>query len=132
MEGRIYVIGGRIGGSYARNLAVNEVYDPAMDRWRTRAPMPTPRSGIAAAVLDGEILVFGGEATTGTFDQVEGYDERNGRWFKDVRLPLNPELTAIIGNKCSGKSALAFHLVQNTLVGRRKAPVPVLVDEDWG
>ncbi len=39
-------------------------------------------------------------------NQVEGYDERNGEWFKGVVLPLNPELTAIIGNKGSGKSAL--------------------------
>ena len=39
-------------------------------------------------------------------DQAQDYDERNGRWFKDVVLPLNPELTAIIGNKGSGKSAL--------------------------
>lgn len=38
--------------------------------------------------------------------QIEGYDERNGQWFKNVELPLNPELTAIIGNKGSGKSAL--------------------------
>jgi len=39
-------------------------------------------------------------------DQVNGYDERNGRWFKNVSIPLNPELTAIIGNKGSGKSAI--------------------------
>ncbi|TJW36915.1 MAG: hypothetical protein E5X59_33415, partial [Mesorhizobium sp.] len=39
-------------------------------------------------------------------DQVAGYDERNGRWFKKVEIQLNPELTAIIGNKGSGKSAL--------------------------
>ncbi|MEX1196341.1 MAG: AAA family ATPase [Pseudohongiellaceae bacterium] len=39
-------------------------------------------------------------------NQIEGYDESNGRWFKDVDLPLNPELTAIIGNKGSGKSAV--------------------------
>lgn len=38
--------------------------------------------------------------------QINGYDERNGEWFKNVDLPLNPELTAIIGNKGSGKSAL--------------------------
>ncbi|WP_325230697.1 TrlF family AAA-like ATPase [Sphingobium sp.] len=38
--------------------------------------------------------------------QIDGYDERNGQWFKNVELPLNPELTAIIGNKGSGKSAL--------------------------
>ncbi len=39
-------------------------------------------------------------------DQVDGYGEANGRWFKGVELPLNPELTAIIGNKGSGKSAI--------------------------
>ena len=37
--------------------------------------------------------------------QVE-YDESNGRWFKNVNIPLNPELIVIIGNKGSGKSAL--------------------------
>jgi hypothetical protein len=41
-----------------------------------------------------------------TLDQIASYDERNGRWFKNVTLPLNPELTAIIGNKGSCKSAL--------------------------
>lgn len=40
-------------------------------------------------------------------NQVDGYDEKNGQWFKNVTIPLNPELTAIIGNKGSGKSALA-------------------------
>lgn len=40
--------------------------------------------------------------------QVEGYNERqNGVWFKDVSIPLNSELVAIIGNKGSGKSAIA-------------------------
>lgn len=39
-------------------------------------------------------------------DQVAGYDEHYGRWFRRVDIPLNPELTAIIGNKGSGKSAL--------------------------
>ena len=39
-------------------------------------------------------------------DQVPNYDETNGQWFKNVVVPLNPELTAIIGNKGSGKSAL--------------------------
>ncbi len=40
-------------------------------------------------------------------DHVEGYTGSNGAWFKDVVIPFNPELTAIIGNKGSGKSAVA-------------------------
>lgn len=38
--------------------------------------------------------------------QISSYGGQNGEWFKAVELPLNPELTAIIGNKGSGKSAL--------------------------
>ncbi|KAA6490836.1 hypothetical protein DXT98_01360 [Agrobacterium sp. ICMP 7243] len=38
--------------------------------------------------------------------QVAGYDGANGHWFRKIDIPLNPELTAIIGNKGSGKSAL--------------------------
>lgn len=38
--------------------------------------------------------------------QIDGYDEQNGEWFKAVELPLSPELTTVIGNKGSGKSAI--------------------------
>lgn len=40
-------------------------------------------------------------------DQIPNYNEEKGIWFKDINIPLNPELTAIIGNKGSGKSAIA-------------------------
>lgn len=36
-----------------------------------------------------------------------GYDDIHGKWFKDVSIPLNKELVAIIGHKGSGKSAVA-------------------------
>jgi len=41
-----------------------------------------------------------------TIAQVDSYDGRHGVWFKDISIPLNSELVAIIGNKGSGKSAL--------------------------
>lgn len=37
----------------------------------------------------------------------EGYDNRYGKWFENINIPFNSELVAIIGNKGSGKSALA-------------------------
>lgn len=40
-------------------------------------------------------------------NQVQGYDETQGVWFKQISIPLNSELVAIIGNKGSGKSAIA-------------------------
>jgi ABC-type lipoprotein export system ATPase subunit len=39
--------------------------------------------------------------------QTGDYDDRHGVWFKDISIPLNSELVAIIGNKGSGKSAIA-------------------------
>ncbi|MEM2919027.1 MAG: hypothetical protein QXY62_05980 [Candidatus Altiarchaeota archaeon] len=39
-------------------------------------------------------------------NQVEGYDESKGIWFKDIEIPFNPGLVAIIGNKGNGKSAI--------------------------
>ena len=39
--------------------------------------------------------------------QENGYNEANGVWFKDVNIKFNPEMTAIIGNKGSGKTAIA-------------------------
>jgi N-acetylneuraminic acid mutarotase len=52
-----------------------------------RAALPTARSGIAVAVLDGRIFVFGGEAPMGTFDQVEGYDPATDRWTTWAPMP---------------------------------------------
>lgn len=40
-------------------------------------------------------------------DCIDGYDGKHGKWFKDIEIDLNSELVAIIGNKGSGKSALA-------------------------
>jgi len=38
---------------------------------------------------------------------VDGYDGKYGKWFENISIPLNKELIAIIGNKGSGKSAVA-------------------------
>lgn len=40
-------------------------------------------------------------------DCIQDYDGKHGKWFNKVEIQLNPELVAIIGNKGSGKSALA-------------------------
>ena len=40
-------------------------------------------------------------------DWADGYDGKHGKWFNKVDIEINPELVAIIGNKGSGKSALA-------------------------
>jgi hypothetical protein len=39
-------------------------------------------------------------------NQINGYNEDKDIWFKNIEIPLNPGLVAIIGNKGNGKSAL--------------------------
>ena len=39
-------------------------------------------------------------------DQAEGYKGNKGVWFKNITIPINSGMVAIIGNKGSGKSAL--------------------------
>jgi hypothetical protein len=79
VKGKLYAIGGRLE-SYARNLGVNEEYDPLGDKWIEKAPLPTPRSGITASVVNYRIYVFGGESTEGTFDTNEMYDPAADLW----------------------------------------------------
>jgi hypothetical protein len=62
VNGKIYVMGGRI----ATTLGANEVYDPVGDSWSPAAPMPQPSARSAIGVLDGKIHVVAGY----TYDSV--------------------------------------------------------------
>ena len=67
-----------------------EEYDPATDMWRSLAPMPTARGGLAAASLGDRVYVTGGEvldASRVTFPQFEVYDPASGIWSVGPPLP---------------------------------------------
>jgi N-acetylneuraminic acid mutarotase len=49
--------------------------------------MPTARSGIAAAALNGKIFVVGGESTAGTFNETESYDPAKNEWETWAPMP---------------------------------------------
>jgi N-acetylneuraminic acid mutarotase len=58
-------------------------YDPVGDSWTPRQPMPTARGGMAAGVVDGKVIVVGGEGNTnqsGVFPQAEMYDPQANEW----------------------------------------------------
>jgi len=80
IAGKVYAIGGRRNVDFGQNLSENEEYDPETDTWAVRAPLPTARSGIAAAELNGRVYVFGGEGSNGTFDENEAYDPQTDTW----------------------------------------------------
>ncbi len=74
-------------GDPAFNLDTVEIYDPATDAWSTGTPMPTARSGVAVAVLDGKAYVLGGETRQVTFDTAEAYDPAADEWQTLAPLP---------------------------------------------
>src|SRR5207302_3129934 len=89
VNGKIYVIGGRVGGAFvssgSSNVGVVEEYDPAADRWGApRARMPSARSAMAAGGYQGRIYVTGGEGqdyrSMFTWRALEAYDPASNTW----------------------------------------------------
>src|SRR5205814_8547714 len=54
------------------NLGTLEVYDPATDTWTTKANMPTGRTDLAAAAIDGKLYAVGGSG--GNLNELEVYE----------------------------------------------------------
>jgi len=96
VNGRIYVIGGRLGSVFittATNTDIVEEYDPATNQWgRLLAPMPNARSAVAWGVHDGRIYVVGGEMRTrdlwGTFTAVDAYEPKTNSWIRMPPMPM--------------------------------------------
>jgi N-acetylneuraminic acid mutarotase len=62
----LFVAGGEGNDAVESGVfAVVEVYDPATDTWTEVEPMPTPRHGTHAAVLDNTIYIPGGADVQG-------------------------------------------------------------------
>jgi len=98
VNGKIYVIGGRIGGAFitsgSSNVDVVEEYDPATDAWGSaRAKMPSARSAMASGVHGGRIYVTGGEGQNAqmmyTFRALEAYDPAGNSWTVLPSLPVS-------------------------------------------
>lgn len=87
---RIYVVGGRTAGSSPLvNVNVNEMYDTKADTWRALEPMPSKRSGIAAASGNNSFFVFGGEDLSRTYDNNEKYNTVEGKWISEEPMPTS-------------------------------------------
>lgn len=104
VDGKIFALGGRILGDgimpedvheTLTNFDRNEMYDPQTDSWTILEPMPSKKSGFAAAVpSDGNIYVFGGQGVpdpqTGEPTLVEGiekYDPILNKWTYEKSIP---------------------------------------------
>ena len=91
IDGKLYVTGGRAPGHEgedAENVTATEVYDPATDGWTALAPLPTPRSGGASAVLGGKLYVLGGGLPGDSISAVvERFDPAANAWERLADMP---------------------------------------------
>ncbi len=109
VNGKIYVIGGRVGAAFigvASDISVVEEYDPSSDKWSApRARMPTTRSALGAGTYNGRIYVAGGEFQDphmmATFRSVEAYEPASNTWAVMPSMPVSRHGLAagVIGNR---------------------------------
>jgi N-acetylneuraminic acid mutarotase len=110
-QNKIYCIGGCRDGGYFSNdsiIGVNEVYDPATDTWETKEPIPTPRRGLGANVVNGKIYLIGGyvpasSSLTGFSDLSlnEVYDPETDSWTMKAKEPTaaSSSVSAVVDSK---------------------------------
>jgi len=113
VNGKIYVIGGRLGSGFigrAANTDTVEGYDPATDQWSAALNrMPTPRSALTFGTYKGKIYVAGGELQTAymaaAFRAVEAYDPATNNWssLPPLEFPRHGAGGDFLGNR--------FHVV---------------------
>jgi hypothetical protein len=81
-DGRVLVAGGvRVTPAGVTTLASAELYDPATGQWSATGSLATARrSHSGTRLLDGRVLVAGGDAGADGLTSAELYDPANGSW----------------------------------------------------
>ena len=104
IDGKIYVVGGRVAGvpdanhyaDYVDTSSV-DVFDTKTRTWSQVAKMPTQRNSHAAAVIDGKIYVVGGrqyqkdrqgKRRNINVKALEVYDPKTNGWQTRAEMPL--------------------------------------------
>lgn len=80
VNGKIYAIGGNTQNGI---VGTNEEYDPEMDTWTFKTPMPTPRDGFGIAVYQNKVYCIGGVNCNAT----EVYDPATDTWETKASMP---------------------------------------------
>lgn len=83
-RGLIYIFG---GGGYATYTDLVQIYDPENDVWGVGSPMPTPRYGLAVAVVNNQIYALGGVTSGGAYGTSLSTNERYTPLESNSSLP---------------------------------------------
>jgi DNA-binding CsgD family transcriptional regulator/N-acetylneuraminic acid mutarotase len=72
-----------------------------LQRWESLAPLPTPRSRLAAVYYQGRVLIIGGDTLAGSTGTVDEYDPSTNSWRNRTAkpTPVNNVGAALIGGK---------------------------------
>jgi DNA-binding CsgD family transcriptional regulator/N-acetylneuraminic acid mutarotase len=72
-----------------------------LQRWNAMAPLPSPRSRLAAVYYDGRVYVIGGDTPEGVTGVVEEYDPSSNSWRarSSKPIPVRNMGAALIGGK---------------------------------
>lgn len=106
----IYLIGG-FGTTTNRPTTSVHRYDVRIKQWSEAAPLPAPRGGHAAIVLNGRIHVLGGGNSVSTIDDHSVYDPTTNTWSSRAKLP-----------RSMGSPAVVIHDGRLVSVGGRSGP----------
>jgi DNA-binding CsgD family transcriptional regulator/N-acetylneuraminic acid mutarotase len=102
----LIIMGLSVGLLFAlRNPAQTAVPTPQVQptpvRWQQKAPMPSARSGLAAAVYDDQIYAIGGEGVNGVTGEVDVYSPQEDKWkvLTSMPTPVADIGAVVIGGK---------------------------------
>lgn len=104
VDGVLYVFGGRTrlasGTTVNGALTSVEALAGAAGTWASRAPLPTGRRTMGSAVVNGDVLLIGGEgaADGSAFDATELYDPQTDAWRRlwPMPTPRHGAVTAVV------------------------------------
>lgn len=92
VNGKIYVISG-VASYFPRGApssVENNVYDPALDTWTRKAPIPQPVFQYASTVVDDKIYIIGGrnfQSTPSILGLTQIYDTATDTWINGFNMP---------------------------------------------
>lgn len=98
-EGKIYIFGGR---DHSQLIPQVEVYDPGANQWTVISQLPTPREGLAVAIMDSAIWLIAGSNFQTNTGIVERYYPHSNSW-DTLPYQLNQSRVAAVAGVLNGE-----------------------------